>query len=158
MDEKKAQLTIADACSRKELCLLDVRKRLVHWELSPEETNRIITFLLDSQLVDERRYAKAYVHDKFHFYKWGKQKIKMMLHRKQIPDDIVREAAATITPEEDQSACLELMTRKRKSIHDTDPMTIRQKLTRFAFSHGFSYGAIRWGIDKAIASSNPDND
>lgn len=45
--------------------------------------NRIIDRLVVEKFIDEERYCRAFVNDKFRFAKWGKMKITQALYMKK---------------------------------------------------------------------------
>ena len=45
MDYKKALNLAASLCSKKEYCCDDIRKKLLAWEITPKDCNRILDFL-----------------------------------------------------------------------------------------------------------------
>ena len=81
-DEILSRLTAR--CSTTELCLSDIRKKLDATDIMEKEKERILHRLLDEGYVDEARYARAFVRDKFRFSGWGKVKIAQGLRAKQI--------------------------------------------------------------------------
>lgn len=103
----------------------------------------ILDFLIQNKFIDENRFAFAYARDKFRFNKWGKQKIILMLKQKQIPAGIIRQAVETLDKKEYDTACLNLLLQKKKSLKNEDPLKDKNKLIRFALSRGFDYDTIR---------------
>ena len=86
MDYKKALNLAASLCSKKEYCCDDIRKKLLAWEIAPEDCSRILDFLQKNKFIDEARFASFYARDKFRFNRWGVQKIGLMLRQKGISD------------------------------------------------------------------------
>ncbi|NOZ34188.1 MAG: hypothetical protein GXO80_02695 [Chlorobi bacterium] len=64
-------------CSKAEKCKSDIRKKLYEWKANPDEYDNIINQLEEQKFIDEVRFVKYYVRDKFEFNKWGKIKIKL---------------------------------------------------------------------------------
>ena len=63
-------------CSRKEYCVFEINEKLKKFDISHSEKEAIIKTLENNNFIDELRYAKAYVNDKFKFNKWGRIKIR----------------------------------------------------------------------------------
>ena len=61
---------MAAYCSSAERCEQDVRQKLVKAELEPEAVSRIINRLRQEKFIDEARFARAFVSDKFRFNHW----------------------------------------------------------------------------------------
>jgi regulatory protein len=129
---------LANYCSRAERCIYDVRRKLEVWEIAKDEQNKIIRRLQQEKFLDESRYCRAFVNDKSKYAHWGAYKIKYALKKKQIPDELIREALENLDPEENREQLRRLIERKRKTVKGKDEFEIRQKLMRFAMGRGFS--------------------
>ena len=145
---EQALLRLAAFCSRGERCAYDIRRKMTCWGLSEEEQKKAIQYLQRENFLDERRYCRAFVHDKSQYNRWGAHKIRYELKKKQIPDSLIREAVSEI----DKDACREqlrqLLTHKRKTMKGADEYEINQKLMRFAAGKGFSLDDIEAALDR----------
>jgi regulatory protein len=56
---------MAQLCSRSEQCSADIRKKMIAYEIMDELVEEIITKLKKEKFLDDERYVKAYVSDKF---------------------------------------------------------------------------------------------
>ena len=129
---------LAAYCSRAERCSWDVSRKMEEWEISPEDQDRIIRQLQKEKFIDEERYCKAFVNDKSQYNRWGIQKIRFELRKKQLPEPLIREALKNIDPEENRERLRLLIEQKKKSVKGKNEWEIRQKLLRFAAGRGFS--------------------
>ena len=134
---------LAARCSVSEQCLSDIEAKLSCYDLTEEEHTRILRHLVEEKYVDDRRYAEAYVKDKYRFNKWGRIKITQGLRLKGIDNETIKSAMETIDEEEYLSILRDLIKAKRKSTRGTSEYEINGKLTRFATGRGFEYAAIR---------------
>jgi regulatory protein len=125
-------------CSRAERCLADIRRKMDLWEISDAEQKKITQYLKQEKFLDENRYCRAFVNDKFQYNRWGVHKIKYELAKKQLPESLIREALENIDPEENRRQLHSLIEQKRKSVRGKDDFEIKQKLIRFAASRGYS--------------------
>lgn len=82
-------------CAKSERCTDELRRKLMGWHISAEDTEAILTSLRRRKFVDDERFAHAYVRDKWQFNHWGRRKILMGLAAKRIPSDVAREAVDT---------------------------------------------------------------
>jgi len=128
---------LARYCSLAERCLFDVRKKLKVEQFTTEEEKHIIDWLLKEKFVDEERYSRSFVHDKFHYNQWGRVKIAYELKQRGIPSAICQEALATIDEEEYLLALKELLIKHKRSVKGRSQMDVFQKLCRFASARGF---------------------
>ena len=62
-------------CSASERCIQDVEKKIKAAGLAGEESDRIVSRLLQERFIDESRFARYFVNDKLRFNKWGRVKI-----------------------------------------------------------------------------------
>lgn len=101
-------------CSASERCIQDVEKKIKAAGLAGEESDRIVSRLLQERFIDESRFARYFVNDKLRFNKWGRVKINYEMQRKGIPSSIRSEALEGIDEQEYRSILLSLLKSKRK--------------------------------------------
>ena len=93
--------TIAERyCSGAEHCCTEVRAMLERRNVESADIDRVINHLVKEGYIDEARYARALVHDKVRFAKWGRKKIAQALWQKRIPKDVATDALQTIDEDE----------------------------------------------------------
>jgi regulatory protein len=129
-------------CSRSEKCTSEIQEKLRLFGLSVEESEPVIKKLVDEKYIDDERFARAFVKDKFRFNHWGKQKIEYMLRAKKINQEILALAFEEIEDEGYADELLKLLTDKVKTIKAKDEYDKRNKLMRFAMGRGFESGKI----------------
>jgi regulatory protein len=138
---------LAARCSTSEQCLSDVEAKLKRYDLSEEERTRILQHLVEEKYIDDKRYAEAFVRDKYRFNKWGRIKIAQSLRMKGIDNGTVNEAMEIIDETEYLHILRELIKAKRKSIRGKSDYEVNGKLIRFAIGRGFEFAAIRSCMD-----------
>jgi regulatory protein len=124
-------------CSQSERCRSDVVLKLKLWELSGEEIDAIIQYLVKERFLDEERYVHFYINDKLRFNHWGKVKLAFMLRQKQIPEELIRTALIRIDEALYEKTLFSLLKVKVKSVRGTSDFERKGKLAVFAQSHGF---------------------
>ena len=124
-------------CSRSEKCTSEIFEKLKLWGLSVEESAPIVDKLVEEKYLDNERFARAFVKDKFRFNHWGKQKIAHILRAKNIPPEIQELALEEIVEDNYSDELRKLLTDKEKSIKAKDKYDKRNKLMRFALGRGF---------------------
>ena len=129
-------------CSTTELCLSDIRKKLDATDLTDEEKEGILHRLLDEGYVDEARYARAFVRDKFRFSGWGRIKIAQGLRAKQIATTDIAEALEEIDEDDYRHALRESLKAKRHTLRGKTDYETNAKLIRFAMSRGYETDVI----------------
>ena len=141
-DQSTAYDKAAFLCSKSEHCTSEIRQKLKLWGVSAEDSDLVIEKLTAEKYIDDERFARAYVKDKFRFNHWGKQKIAYMLKSKNISSDILELAFEEIEEDGYSDELRKLLTDKLKSTKGKDKYDLRNKLTRFAMGRGFESGQI----------------
>ena len=126
-------------CSLSEHCIQKVREKLVQWETPKELIQPIIDKLVEEDYINEERFARAFVKDKFRFNHWGRIKITTHLRVLSISSDIIAKAIGEIDEDEYAEILDETVEKKRKTIKKGTDYEIRAKLLRHALSRGFEY-------------------
>ena len=89
--------------------------------------------------LDDERYARAFIHDKVRFARWGTRRIAMELHQKGIDSHIFEPLLHDINQEEYSDALQSLLRTKARTIKASSPYELRMKLLRFAASRGYNF-------------------
>jgi len=124
-------------CSRREYCPEDIRLKLESWGVSEDDAGRVIMILIKENFLNERRYAEAFVKDKFNYNKWGKVKIAAHLKMKKVPAGIVSSALECIDDELYRRILNELIVSHRRSVKAKNQYDLKGKLLRYGLSKGF---------------------
>ncbi|MGC9469918.1 MAG: regulatory protein RecX [Bacteroidales bacterium] len=140
---KKIRLTKQEAlektramCARREYCTAEIVQKLNGWGLGGNEVKEVIDGLQKEGFLDEFRYASAFVRDRVRFNKWGKLKIRHALRMKGVNNDVIEPSLNEI----DSNEYLQMMRvelQKKKCTVRGNPLAVRARLQRFAFSRGF---------------------
>lgn len=128
-------------CSRSEHCVFDVMEKLSAAAVSEDDANEIVQELIRLGYIDELRYARAFVNDKFRFNKWGKIKIAHVLRQKKVASNVIQDALDTIDDEAYNQVLMQLIESKKKTTKATATQQ-RAAVMRFALSRGFEYETI----------------
>lgn len=129
-------------CSLSEHCIKKVREKLVQWETPKEFIDPIIEKLLEQDYINEERFSRAFVKDKFRFNHWGRIKIQTHLRALDISSENIARAMQEINEDEYVEILDEIVEKKRKTIKKGTDYEIRAKLLRHALSRGFEYDLI----------------
>lgn len=146
MTENEALLRLQKICSQQEKCLFDINRKLMEWKIPVNQAKNILEKLLDNHFVDELRYSKSFVRDKFRLNEWGRIKLEYALRQKKINEKIIQDALAEIDETTYHDLVVELLKKKSKTLKDNDISIIKAKLIRFAQSKGFEYNVIRQAL------------
>jgi regulatory protein len=134
----KTALTKAMAlCSGREYCIDDIRSKLQRWSVEENDAEKIISALIKENFINEKRYAEAFVRDKFRYNKWGKVKIRAGLRFRNIPADIINAALDCVDHTEYQNTIRVLLDAHRRSVKAKNQYDLKGKLLRYGLSKGF---------------------
>ena len=128
---------MAAHCSKSEHCISDIQKKISAGGLPDEANKRIIDYLLKEKFIDETRFCKSFIHDKFHFNKWGRIKIDYELKKRNISFSIYADLFDSIDENEYQNTLFSLLKQKKKTTKAKDNQDLFNKLLRFAAGRGF---------------------
>ena len=141
--ETEALSRVAAYCSTAEHCRAEITEKLQRWSIPYDAIDRILARLEQEKYIDEERYCRAFVRDKYRFDKWGKVKIGQALQLEKIPQSVYFPFLNEIDEEEYLSILSGLLAAKRKSVRAENEYERNNKLVRFALSRGFEMKDIR---------------
>jgi len=124
-------------CAGREYCIDDIRGKLSSLGINEKDRSRIIEALIAENFINERRYAEAFVKDRFRHNKWGRLKISAQLRAKKISQEVIDQALETIDNDEYRKALGDMLASHRKSVKARNQYELKGKLMRFALSKGF---------------------
>lgn len=137
LTEEEAYTKAANYCSKSEHCPSEIMEKLQTWGVaSVDACQRIVCRLMEEKYIDEARFCQAFVHDKFQFNHWGRQKIAYYLRLKKLPQKLIDETLDTISDHDAIEEARLILLNKRKAIRSADSYEIYTKLMRFAASRG----------------------
>lgn len=156
MTEAEALKKVSAYCSSAEHCRSEVIEKMQRWGLPYDTIDRITEQMVSEKFIDEERYCRAFVNDKWKLEKWGKTKIAQALQLKKIPSSSYWMYLNEINKEEYLQVLNKLLASKRKSVHAATDYELNGKLIRFALSRGFEIDDIRHCIN--IPEENETNE
>lgn len=142
----QALFKVAAICTQSEKCESDIRSKLLAWEISENDSKKIISYLKEEKFLDDARYCSFFVKDKSRFNKWGKIKISYALRTKKIDEELIVNALAQIDEEETLSTLLSILHTKSRNLKYKDEYDKKGKLIRFALSRGFEMRLINQAL------------
>ena len=143
LTEEEALYKAAAYCSSAEHCRSEVIARLTAWGVDDGTQQRILERLVKERYIDEARYARFYINDKFRFNKWGRNKIIQGLRAKKIPASVYAVELEGIDEEDYLDILRSLLEAKRRDVKARNSYERDCKLIRFALGRGYEMEAIR---------------
>ena len=129
--------------SRRDYSEHDMKAKLESRELTPEEVETVMTFLLEKKFLDDQRYATNLVRSEVNIKSYGQYRIKQKLMQKGVPEAIAAKALASI-PEEDEREALDRLIKRWNSVQKEmdDKYKRRNKLIQHLINKGYDYHKI----------------
>lgn len=110
---------------------------------SPALTESILNKLSNIGLIDDEKFAKAFVNDRRLLKPTSRRKLILELRKKHIADEIIEQAVGT-EAEDERAALREIMARKRRQSKYQD----NEKLMQYLARQGFSYSDIKAALNE----------
>ena len=145
---EEARLKAEAYCAMSEHCTDDVCRKLEQWGAPLSAYDSILEYLKKEKYVDDRRYAIAFVRDKYRFNQWGRIKIAQALRMKQIGSEEICQAMEEVDEAEYLDILTSAISRKLPTIKAVNDYERRGKLVRFAASRGYEVDKILHCLDR----------
>jgi len=134
---KEALIKAANFCAYQERTHKEVRYRLCELEVFGDESEAIITWLIENNYLNEERFARLFAGSKFRQKKWGRIKIRQELKMRGVSDYCLKAGMSEIDGDDYMLTLQEIIKKKSKEIKEINKLIIKQKLVKFALSKGF---------------------
>lgn len=116
----------------------EIETYLKRKDASPSLVETILNKLSIVGLIDDKKYAQAFVHDRRLLRPSSRRKLINDLRKKHIPSTVIEEAVGTESVDE-SNALRHIIDRKRQQVKYQDDLKLMQYLAR----QGFNYGDIK---------------
>lgn len=136
--EQEAYQRLSALCALSEQCCHDVMKKMKRWEVADEVAERIVARLIKEKFIDEERFARAFVKDKFRYNHWGQVRIEQELKMRKIAPKHIEMGLEELKEEDSLGALREMIQKKRPTVKGKNEYEIKGKLIRFALGRGFA--------------------
>ena len=124
-------------CSSSEHCKSQIMEKFSLWGVSVQDAYNIMDYLVKEKYIDNKRFARAYCHDKFCYNHWGRIKIRQMLRHLRLSDEEIEEGMQTIPDEDYLQTLNDALQAKDRTLHEKDVYQRKAKLVRHLLSRGF---------------------
>jgi regulatory protein len=132
------------AIGRKERTESEMREWLAEREVDTEESDRVMSYLIENLAIDDRRFALGYVEDKRRLSGWGNSRIETVLWSRGVPRDLIEMAIARDDGESEVDRATRVLIEKGGDLEDDRG---RQRALGLLARRGFcaedAYAAIR---------------
>lgn len=133
---------LAAYCSKAERCEYDLRKKMRIWEIPEELQTSLIQYLRKENYLNDDRYLKSFVNDKFKYNKWGSVRIVHELKLRRFQEYKIQEYISLIEEGASELQLQDILVKRLKNLKYKDIYDRNAKLIRFAMSRGYDLGLI----------------
>ncbi|NUM44976.1 MAG: RecX family transcriptional regulator [Anaerolineales bacterium] len=133
----------------------EVRNNLKKHEIPEETTTAVITRLRETGLLNDERFAEAWVENRATFRPRSKLALRIELAQKGIDKTIIDDTLENVSDEEQ---AYEAGQKKARQIRTTDEKTFKHKLLGFLARRGFSYEVASPVVKKLWEEKNNEED
>ena len=137
MEREIAMKRAASFCAESERNVAEVERKLRKWGVDDDDINSIIDRLKNDDFLNEERYCRAYINDRFRLNHWGRIKIRYELGKRDVDRQYIDAALADIDDDEYIEVLKEVVEAKRRTLKDTDTYSASAKILRYALTRGF---------------------
>jgi regulatory protein len=138
--EQEILLRMQKYCAYQERCHAEVRTKLYELGCNKDTTDNMIVKLIETNYLNEERFAKAFAGGKFRVKKWGKVKITNELKARKISDYCIKSGLKEIDDHQYMQTLQHLI---QKSITAKPDWSWQIKTTKWLLGKGYEYDLIK---------------
>lgn len=141
---EKLLIKLASFCAYQERCFQDVSRKLNDYDLTEDERQELLNYLIKEKYINESRYAKSVVRGKFNFRHWGRNKLKAYLFSKGIDQMDISKALNEIKEPDYLLACIKLVESKKEKLvlKELSEFDEKQKIIASLSQKGYEFDVI----------------
>lgn len=133
----EARVAIQKYCAYQERCHQEVKRKLYEYGLKTSEIDELIVDLIQSNYLNEERFARTFARGKFKVKKWGRHKILSELKLRKISDYCIRKALTEIDDVVYTETLHGLIEKKNREYKSKNTYEQRAKIARFLMTKGY---------------------
>ncbi|WP_298301018.1 RecX family transcriptional regulator [Hydrotalea sp.] len=143
---EKALQKIKHYCAYRERSHNEVKQKLYGFGLHKTDVEKIITYLIEENYLNETRYATLFAGGHFRQKKWGRKKIEFELKQQKISTYNIKKALAVIDETEYLQTLQQLALKKWKCLWGNHYFTKMAKTQAYLQQKGYESGLIHQQI------------
>lgn len=134
---KEALLKLEHFCAYQERCHAEVVSKLYSLKMTSDEIDSIVVQLIESNFLNETRFACSFARGKHRIKFWGKIRITNELKARQISPANIALALKEISSEEYEDSFTQLSERCWNSINEKNILKKRKKFCDYMLRRGY---------------------
>tara|TARA_B100001778_G_C18469637_1_gene575164 strand:- start:17 stop:478 length:462 start_codon:yes stop_codon:yes gene_type:complete len=132
-------------CAVQDRCQWDVIRKMKEWRLTQNTQDHILELLISNQYINEERFAISFCQGKFRIKKWGKNKIKNELKKRDISKNCIIKGLDSIDEDQYQEILKKIIEQKTDKSKEKNPFIKKNKIAKYLIQKGFENNLI-WDI------------
>ncbi|OMQ12541.1 regulatory protein RecX [[Flexibacter] sp. ATCC 35103] len=137
MINKEVLLKLEHFCAYQERCHTEVVSKLYSLKMAPDEIDSIVVQLIESNFLNETRFACSFARGKHRIKNWGRIRITNELKLRQISSFNITLALKEISPEEYETTFDLLSEKCWNSITEKNTLKKRKKFCDYMLRRGY---------------------
>ncbi|HEY1023602.1 MAG TPA: regulatory protein RecX [Sphingobacteriaceae bacterium] len=137
LSKQQARQKIESYCAYQERSQQEVRNKLYEMGLRTADVEEVIAELIQTNFLNEERFALAYASGKFRLKQWGRKKIRQGLKVKGVPDKLISKALSSIEDSQYVRTLADILAKKSSQLTEKHPAKRKNKLVQYAISKGY---------------------
>lgn len=141
-------------CQYQERCHSEVRNKLYELGCRKQEVEELLAEVIEKNLLNEERFARAYARGKFRMKGWGKQKIIYELRLRKVSEYCIRKGLSEIGGEEYEAAVRRMIEKNWRAKGAKKSKVEIAKMYRYAWQRGYEKEITAEVINQLIKEEN----
>lgn len=145
--------TISRYCLYQERSHKEVRNKLYELGCTTPEVEENISELIQKDMLNEERYARAIARGKFRMKQWGKRKIIEQLKFQQVSEYCIKKGLSEIDESEYFDTAKKLAEKKLGEVKGGKEYIRKQKVYRYLTQKGYESHIINSALNEILNNS-----
>ena len=153
-----AKETAFNILSRRNHSIKELERKLQQRRIEKEIIDEIIAYLIESNFLNDERFAREFLEERLRLKTVGLEKIKNELYSKGIQREIIKSVLMEKGELDETENALQLVQKRMKLFNrkTTDKKILKQKIYSFLHSKGYNYDTIENVINKMDSEFTPN--
>ena len=108
--------------------------------------------------LSDQRFAESFVYNSTVLRKKGKRRVEQDLRRKGVSSEIIEEAVASTSPEEERVRAVEIVEKKLRGTAKLEPRKRKERLAGYLIRNGYDFGMAFSVVDEVLMAEGEERD
>ncbi|EJL74887.1 regulatory protein RecX [Chryseobacterium populi] len=136
------KLKLVNYCVYQDRCHAEVEQKMREFLLIDEAKEEIMLYLLRENYLNEERFTRSYIRGKFYIKHWGRNKIRISLKQKQVPEKLINKSFDEIDEADYEKTIRKIFEDYYEKQKDLKEYQRKSKTIKYLISKGFEYDII----------------